>query len=967
MALDHARHVSWSTGNSTNALPPITPDPAIRSVSRLALAAENNASPLLPADQDGSWDRHSYLEDSSDQQNFVSRGLSALSVSQVPRTANGPPAAQDESGSMLLSLRVCTCCQSSLMTVFEHCLSRHREENGEKLDSFHQIDEVADAQQLKSPPYYQVIKDPTIKANAIYEDVAQKVEKDRNVFCETQFIKNLKTKGPTFGNSRFFSGAIYKRTIDAKDREIRHLREKLYEQQIASKIDNQNVKNLKVALNKSMKYYCYAEEWQSQESTRLQQDVRYLKAEMSSLMAFLINSEEEKRMMLLEIKDIRANSKAKDDERGLIEYQRDEYKQKLHESYKEYLATNEIIARLRKEVCFMFDRLFLQFITEFIQAEHGSDTIISRNEVLQRNIDKISRDFETTAKDLASANMRIRDLQFELDEMVQQFNITGQGQKSAEELNVKLAAELEALRSTYNELKHLQTETALRVLNLEKDILDLQELLEVTKVELEQQATDLRGELMTITELKKELEHQLRTARQEVEKLSMALKTLTRSKDQIESAFRVAIQKHEKEIQSREDQISELQHLRTEDALAIRKGQEVKEQLMFQVTDLQNNLDRELSNVNVLSFELSQLKRTSEEKIFNLEEQVEKLTTSKVNLAGDKRTLTEKLRVIRADLAAKEEQLEKITAEYASFKESAASSDSKLKSDLVAINGAHTTLKGEHKTLNQKQAALMETHFELITEKDALLKKVAEMETRHEQSCEEVRILTSKNRNLTQELASSQSDRNEIKIHLDSVLGKLSETTSILNQERFESTSTIQEKTEQLIKMSADLYKVTEDRTRLDSLCLVLQAQVSNLEADLADTKAALAAETLNKEQFEVHLYELRRNLMSERCLRMDFERMHTRIDRRIANKELEKLAAMRARDRKLLEVSKQLQSEHARLENIGALIPTEEFSQTTEAPDIPDFRADGAAISKPKHKKDTKSPDMKVTVSKKE
>ncbi|KAI8829989.1 hypothetical protein BJ741DRAFT_581730 [Chytriomyces cf. hyalinus JEL632] len=931
MALDHARHVSWSTGNSTNALPPITPDPAMRSVSRLALAAENNASPLLSTEQDGTWDRQSYLEDSSDQQGFVPRGLSALSVSQVPRTANGPQPVQEEGGG----------------------------KNGEKLDSFHQIDEVADAQQLKSPPYYQVIKDPTIKANAIYEDVAQKVEKDRNVFCETQFIKNLKTKGPTFGNSRFFSGAIYKRTIDAKDREIRHLREKLYEQQITSKIDNQNVKNLKVALNKSMKYYCYAEEWQSQESTRLQQDVRYLKAEMSSLMAFLINSEEEKRMvygiltllhkkMLLEIKDIRANSKAKDDERGVIEYQRDEYKQKLHESYKEYLATNEIIARLRKE------------------AEHGSDTIISRNEVLQRNIDKISRDFETTAKDLASANMRIRDLQFELDEMVQQFNITGQGQKSAEELNVKLAAELEALRSTYNELKHLQTETALRVLNLEKDILDLQELLEVTKVELEQQAAELRGELMTITELKKELEHQLRTARQEVEKLSMALKTLTRSKDQIESAFRVAIQKHEKEILVREEQISELQRLRAEDALSIRKGQEVKEQLMFQVTDLQNNLDRELSNVNVLSFELSQLKRTSEDKIFNLEEQVEKLTTSKVNLASDKRTLTEKLRVIRADLAAKEEQLEKITAEYAVFKEAAASSDSKLKSDLIAINGAHTTLKGEHKTLNQKQAALMDTHFELITEKDALLKKVAEMETRHGQSCDEVRILTSKNRNLTQELESSQSDRNEIKIHLDSVLGKLSETTSILNQERFESTSTIQEKTEQLIKMSADLYKVTEDRTRLDSLCLVLQAQVANLEADLADTKAALAAETLNKEQFEVHLYELRRNLMSERCLRMDFERMHTRIDRRIANKELEKLAAMRARDRKLLEVSKQLQSEHARLENIAVLIPTEEFSQTTEAPEIPDFRADGA-VSKPKHKKDTKSPDMKVTVSKKE
>ncbi|KAI9341887.1 hypothetical protein BDR26DRAFT_1006848 [Obelidium mucronatum] len=846
------------------------------------------------------------------------------------------------------TLRVCRCCQGQLLAVFEHCLAR-RDAAAAALASFHEIDEAKDAALTRNAPAFDVIRDPTRKANAVFDDIQTRLERDRAVFCEAQILKTFRHgKGPTFGSSRFFSGAIYKRTIEEKDREIKQLREKLYDKTLSEKLEQSNVKHLKVALTKSMKYYCYAEEWQSQESSRLQQDVRYLKAEMSSLMAFLINSEEEKRMMLLEIEGIRNVSQAKDDERLQIEHQRDDYKQKLQAAYNEYLATSEVIAKLKKE------------------AEHGSDSIISQNEVLQRNIDKISRDFEAAAKELAAANLRVKDLQFELDEMVQQFNITGQGQRTAEELNVRLTAELSNLNKTYEDLKHLQTETALRVVNLESDLKKLQQLLELTTAELENQAADLQKELDSITELKRELEGHLKNSRGEVEKLSMALKSLTRSKDQIETAFRIAVQKHEKEVLNRDNEIKELQRLRVEDALAIKKVQEVKEQLMFQVTDLQNNLDRELSNVNVLSFELSQLKRTSEEKIFNLEESVDKLTSSKVNLANDKRLLTEKLRVIRADLAAKEEQLEKLTVEFAEYKAVTTETEAGLRQDLKVLHGKHDTLTSEHKTLNQKQDILTEANLDLIVEREGLKKQVANLEQQNETCRTEIGMLTYKNADLAKELEGSIADRNEMKIHLDSVLGKLSETTSILNQERFESSNTIREKSEEIIKMSADLYKVKEDRERLDSLCLLLQTQVARLESELSDTKAALAAETLNKEQFEVHLYELRRNLMSERSLRLDFERMHTRIDRKIVAKELEKLGAMRARDRKLMEVSKQLQSELGRLQTIEGMLPDSSDLQTVESPDIPDFHPDGKP-AKPKHKREAKSPDMRVTVTKRD
>ncbi|KAJ3009610.1 UNVERIFIED_CONTAM: hypothetical protein HDU68_002585, partial [Siphonaria sp. JEL0065] len=877
------RRVSWSTA----------------SASEYVLTG-NSVSPLPPIPNGKS-------DDHSDHQQQTIGALMKHHTTHSPAFPDPPQLQQSSPTEANATLRVCRCCQDQLMTVFDHCLSRHHDATEDKdmrLASFHQIDEVEDAKITTLPPQFDVIKDPTLKANAIFDDIQTRLERDRSVFCESQILKNYRHgKGPTFGTSKFFSGALYKKTIEEKDREIRQLREKLYDKSLSEKLEQENVKHLKVALTKSMKYYCYAEEWQSQESSRLQQDVRYLKAEMSSLMAFLINSEEEKRMMLLEIEGIRNVSQAKDDERLQIERQRDDYKQKLQDAYNEYLATSEVIAKLKKE------------------AEHGSDTIISRNEVLQRNIDKISRDFEVAAKELAAANLRVKDLQFELDEMVQQFNITGQGQRTAEELNGRLTAELSNLNKTYEDLKHLQTETALRVVNLESDMKKLQQLLELTTAELENQAAELQKELDAITEVKRELEGHLKNSRGEVEKLSMALKSLTRSKDQIETAFRIAVQKHEKEILNRDNEIKELQRLRVEDALVLKKVQEVKEQLMFQVTDLQNNLDRELSNVNVLSFELSQLKRTSEEKIFNLEESVEKLTSSKVNLANDKRLLTEKLRVIRADLATKEDQLEKLTAEFTEFKANSSETEAGLRQDLKVINGKHDILTSEHKTLNQKQAVLTEANLDLVVEREGLKKQVANLEQQNETCRTEIGMLTYKNADLMRELEGSVGDRNEMKIHLDSVLGKLAETTSILNQERYESSNTIKEKTEEIIKMSADLYKVKEDRERLDALSLLLQSQVARLEIELSDTKAALAAETLNKEQFEVHLYELRRNLMSERSLRLDFERMHTRIDRKIVARELEKLGAMRARDRKLMEVSKQLQSELGRLTTIEGML----------------------------------------------
>jgi chromosome segregation ATPase len=642
---------------------------------------------------------------------------------------------------------------------------------------------------------------------------------------------------------------------------------------------------------------------------------------------------------MVQIKELENVITTKDTKIAEVEKEKDQIKEKLHLSYKEFLNMNEKIVRLQKE------------------AEHGSDPIISRNEVLQRNLDKLSRDFEQTAKELNSFQTKTRELEFELEEMVSQFNMTGEAKRIAEELNVKLTSELDILTKNHKELRKIHEATTLHEQQLERDLMDLKILQVNTKRDLEEKAALLTEELEIVKGLKLELEVNLKATKIEVEKLSSNLKSMTRSKEQLEVAFRNAVQKHEKEVATKDDRIEELMNHKTEDDKTIKRLQESKEQLMFQVTDLQNALDRESANVNMMTFEIAQLKRTGEEKVAMLEEQLEKLNAAKVNLANDKRQLTDKIRLVRSDLKKKEEEYDALSIAFDKFKEEANATDSSLRAELHSLHAAHTTLTGEHKSLERRQAMVMESNVELTINLESFKKKLSAKE---EQNVQTEALLTaerSANAQLTSDLEKAVSEKSDIQIYLDSILGKLEETNQILSQERDEFSATLKEKTDIITKTSADLYNVQEEEKRLTILSQSLKRNVNDLEKELGQTKIALEAETHNKEQFEMHLYDLRRNLNSERKSRLEFERVHSKLNRMSEAREMERLAAQRLRDRKLEELSKNLQLEYSRLKAVSGLLPTDNGAPILETPEIPSFSMDHSSSS---HK-----PDVRVTVTK--
>jgi hypothetical protein len=196
------------------------------------------------------------------------------------------------------SMKICTCCRDKLMTAFDHCLSQ---EGISELNSNRRVDEEADGIPSSEQPYFDRVKMP--EPLEFRNDASSKIARSQWILKESKKTferqaKDCQKKNSTEKESKLFSGAIYKRILEAKDREIANVRGQLYDAIKKSESENTNIHKLKVALNKSVHYYTFAEEWQAKECKRLQNDIKNLKQDISALMAHLINAEDHKRRVI---------------------------------------------------------------------------------------------------------------------------------------------------------------------------------------------------------------------------------------------------------------------------------------------------------------------------------------------------------------------------------------------------------------------------------------------------------------------------------------------------------------------------------------------------------------------------------------------------------------------------------------------------------------------------------------------
>ncbi|KAI8823671.1 uncharacterized protein EV422DRAFT_504837 [Fimicolochytrium jonesii] len=842
----------------------------------------------------------------------------------------GEPASEN-AGHTSLSMRACPDCQEALLGAYNHCLMDTGTESS-LLDSLNQIDEEEDGRRLTDPPFFRIIRDPTAPKNTLYTDVGKKVERDRWAFQEgknaskLEQAKNKKlpcavAKGAGVQGSHLFSGAIYKRTLDFKDKEIKMLREQLYDKIVSERADHEDAQKLRSVLKKAVNYYVYAEEWQAIESSRLQADVRSLKAELASLMAFLIQSENDKRKLAGEIQGHHDAVAQKEEVIKEKDNMIEEMKSKLHKSFKEFLHINKTMAVLE------------------VEAAKGSEVTQGRNEVLQRNLDKLAREFEITTRDLTTANDRIRELEFELEELVSQFNQTGEGKRAAEEHARKLSTELDRTVAELTSTRHTYEITEKQRRQLEAELAEVNQAFTDSKFELNSKVGELSKDLETVTSQRTELQTALQNTKAENEKLSISLKGVTRSKDQLESAFRVSTQKYEKEISTRDTKIHDLGNLREEDAKALRKTLEQKEQLMYQVTDLQNSLNRETASLNMANFELTQVKRQADEKVALLEDQLEKLNTAKIALAADKRQVTEKYKQTRSELQEKEHELGHIKSEFSRSRDRAKQKESTLVKELAELTEAHTTLKTSFANYATDLTHAAEEKQTLVSKVDTLEHDRDEAIARGDQLATELAVFKSRTERLTADLDAANTDKADVKKHLESVVIKVDELTRTMNNLERESTSTIKTKDGEIRRLTKEAYDAKEEVNRLSKLSKKLRAVLDQLDIEHTAIKKALQTEKSEREYIEASAHDLRQSLHSERQIRLEFERLHERLNRSEGEREREALAGLRLRNRLLAQVAAGLNEEQSRLKELSAILPTDDQLQAIDGPEIKDFK----------------------------
>ncbi|KAJ3326043.1 hypothetical protein HDV06_002428 [Boothiomyces sp. JEL0866] len=843
-----------------------------------------------------------------------------------------------------LAFKVCQHCQTSLLGAFDHCLAK----NGDPINfaSSHQINEEADGVLLSEMPYFDIIKDPTQGSQKpLFTNPKDQIERDNWVLHQSK-QKTTKpemrgtgtVKGLGIQSGKSFSGTLYKRMLDAKDKEINQLRAHLYETAKREKAESINVKKLKNALNKSVNYYVFAEEWQKSESARLQDDIKHLKSEISSLMAFLINSEVEKQSLLKAIKELNAVIKEKEEEAQKSLHIAEEMKGKLQESFKEFIAMDETMVQLRKE------------------AQKGTDAVEARNIMLQKNLARLTADFEVSAKDLRLSNNKCRELEYELEQMTTELNIKGDSLKVATATNVTLKANLETTTVELRELKKEHERIILAKAKVEADFRADTAKNETIKAELRKSLAKVSSDLDDVNNQKADLEIYLKANKQEIEKLSKDILSLTEMRNALQLSLERAQAQAKAEIQTRDNQIQELNKKITKDAQTLKQVQEKKEQLMFEVTDLQNNLEMEVTNAKRYLEELTQVRRTAEERNNLLTEQVEKLNAAKSNLANDKKQLTEKIKTFRQDLRQKEEELDDVNKRFEDYQNEAMSEHDKLDRKLKSLQEDHKLLNKTHDSLKEMYTDTVKDNMGLKKDKEALLKRQNELNAEIQSAKQLIGSLTNEKDNLLNELLKWKADYNELENNFKKSVEQYDAVTEVFEKYRQTSEETIVNKDKEIQQLTEKYLDAETQIHALSTKNTVLENTLSDTQNRLAETINNLLAETSTREILEDQLNTNRLQFHNEKRMRSELERLHSHLKYGDTTRAMSSFSEWRTRDRKLADLASGLTNESKRLNELVNLLPSQNGFGNEN-----DFTWPNDVPGKKKHSKSPKSPDRKA------
>ncbi|KAJ1555460.1 hypothetical protein HK096_006183 [Nowakowskiella sp. JEL0078] len=830
------------------------------------------------------------------------------------------------------------------------------------------------------PPYFELIKDPSLPTpqNNLYTDTKDRVQKERavqlsirrerhsqntsqNYFPQSKFrlIENennrpknlptdthrqhdfpfsgvqsltLKQKGEKLlkitanpyikylhqitrigePNSQLkkinsYTPTLFQHQIMKKKRTINDLKDELQER--TQRTINQQifVNSLRKALHKSNQYYGYVEEWQEHESAVLQQDIRNLKSELQSLMGILITSEDDKRKLLCKIDQMKVVLQEREKNFSQLDKSFDKFKNELHEKYKQYLKLNSDMIKLQDD------------------AKTGTKFIMARNEILQRNIDKLAKDFEVSSRELSSAQTRLKELEFNLEGQVALFNVCGEAKKSLEDYNQKTTL---CIANYEKEIEKTQENNRIylkRKEDLETEIYTLKKINEDAKPELTLKLNELKSKIDKFSALKSELEATIKQLKFENDKLTSATRSLTKAKDSVESALRQCIIDHEKLTASKKKIIQELELLQKIDSEKISKLNEHKALFESQISEVQDALDLQTENLTQVQVEMQRIKKSSDESSELLQVEIDKLNSAKNNLLADKRQLVDKMVNVTNDFNSAVEKLELFSQNYSVHMTETEAAIFDLEEQFSKSTDTHLKLKKEFEDLTIATNTLMDENLNLKLNQSKIIKYHEELDKKESKNQAEIKRVLEDNHALNNEIFVLNSNCNDMKVEINGLSEQINDLTNTIDCLTNDTEELTKSRNAAMNELNIQLQNTHEEMEGLQNRYENLKNKSEDLTLHLKDTKKKLSSEVLHRETLEMQIYEMRIKVTTESARRRQYERMHQRINRHKELYNLEKENTSKFRSSLINESHEDMASIVNRLANFIKLLPSED------------------------------------------
>ncbi|KAJ3123484.1 hypothetical protein HK098_001872 [Nowakowskiella sp. JEL0407] len=733
------------------------------------------------------------------------------------------------------------------------------------------------------------------------ETVLESGRKKLMQITASPFLKNLGRKIATNVNvsrNETKVSSLFERQIEAKERKIKNLSNELRQRSVITKYQHVYVECLQKALQKSMQYYAYAEQWQEDESEKLKCYIHILKSEMSSLMGLLITSEEEKRKALIQIEERKIMLQDTNLNVLNMEKQLEQRKVNLHEAYKEFLTMNTTMCKLQGD------------------ADTGTRLVLARNEILQRNLEKLSKDFETSSKDLASSQVVLKEIEFALDELVGLFNACGDAKRGLEEFHMRATADINRIQSDLTKTKAEYGQLVKRSTELETNIGSNKNIQQQTKAELEDKIKDLKSKVERVSAMKMELEITLKHLKADNEKVSLAIKTVTKSKEVIDASLKKTTLEHKNETTLREETIKKIEKLREIDFEKINALLHGKSLFASQIEEVQDALDQQTENLAQVQAEIQKLKRATDENTSILQTEIDKLTNARNNLSNDKNQLADKLMIVTNDLNSMNNKLKILNGQYAANHEVSEMEVAELTKSLEDLSTEHNNLELSQNDLQANHDKMVDANVKLKVLKNQMIKRCENLDLVEKEKREQIQNLKEIINLFEREYKDFESNRNLTKEKVGKVGEEIRVFTHKIDVITNERDEILKIKNNYIAQLTSKLYKSNLAVENMQERFEKLKNASEDLTKNLKDKRKELAGETAHRESLEQEIFQTRKELMDEKKNRRLYERMHEKLDKYEEMRERDIVAMKRFRENLMKETDRDLKRDILRLKS---------------------------------------------------